>query len=461
MPTWYAPYQQFLSKDQALKNAQIIANVCIKQGWSKNAICAICGNAWHESSVNPNMYEKGYAWNEDRGYGIWQWTPRSKLENWAKKNGLDFRLGETQVKRLSYETTITDPSIAQYFPTRNYPETFKEFMKSTKSVDYLTKAFMYNYERPNLSVSGLENRLMFANLCASKLDFSGNGSNIDLPEGTTSPPDNSIIGDGGLVANPIGGMLNILDVNEMINNFIEKLNKSLNDILTVDVYRLSNDFYSNDFLTLSKQLDNTYKIKPNINFKKSIDKITNTISNYTGLPNGIVNDNPNERPDTKPAPTPDKNANEKITTMTKKAFSYPNKSVRYSMNPPRNMVQSGDCSSFVNIILNSVGLNVGNGGTLDLYNVAKSRGWLVVDGYTKDVESIISNAKEGDYILMSKTHNFGYGGASHTVYVYSHTWIRHQTSTYGYGPINSQLPNYCRALSNSGYFRWALCRPFK
>jgi len=177
---WKNPFQVWLSESESLENAQLVANRMLKNGWSKNAICAVLGNMRHESSVNPNMYEYGYAWGADRGFGLVQWTPRSKYWNWALSNGYpenELRNGEAQLDFMDYEMK----NGIQWIPTPNYPLSYPEFSKSTKSVDWLTQAFTWNYERPNAiaGANSTPDRIRFAKMCYNKLDFSGSTEPID------------------------------------------------------------------------------------------------------------------------------------------------------------------------------------------------------------------------------------------------------------------------------------------
>ena len=170
---WISEYQRWLSESESLQNAQLVANHLIKQGWTKESISALCGNMRHESSINPDMYEYGYNWSEDRGYGLVQWTPRSKYWNWAESRNLPPRNGDSQLDRIDYEVEQN----IQWIPTPNYPETYAQFRASTKSMDYLVPAFTWNYERPNAESGqqSMPERIAFAKRCLNELDFSGSG----------------------------------------------------------------------------------------------------------------------------------------------------------------------------------------------------------------------------------------------------------------------------------------------
>ena len=172
MAKWHKGYQVWLTEAQSLENAQLVANRALKKGWKKESICALCGNMRHESSVNPNMYEYGYSWGADRGFGLVQWTPRSKYWNWALSKGYkesELRDGEAQMDRIDWEAKNGE----QWIATPNYPESFKQFRTNStnKSIDYLTRAFIWNYERPLASAGeqSTPERVAFAKKCADKL----------------------------------------------------------------------------------------------------------------------------------------------------------------------------------------------------------------------------------------------------------------------------------------------------
>lgn len=170
---WISEYQRWLSESESLQNAQLVANHLIPQGWTKESVSALCGNMRHESSINPDMYEFNYAWGDDRGYGLVQWTPRSKYWDWAVSKGLDPRDGDSQLDRIDYEVQQN----IQWIPTPNYPETYAEFRSSTQSMDYLVPAFTWNYERPDAESGqqSMSDRIAFAKRCLNELDFSGSG----------------------------------------------------------------------------------------------------------------------------------------------------------------------------------------------------------------------------------------------------------------------------------------------
>ena len=145
---WISDYQRWLSESESLNNAQMVVNHFVGTDWTPEALSALCGNMRHESSINPDMYEYGYDWSDDRGYGLVQWTPRSKYWDWAESEGLAPREGNSQLARIDYEIENN----IQWIPIERFNGmTFEEFRRNAGgwTVDYLTEAFTWSYERPN------------------------------------------------------------------------------------------------------------------------------------------------------------------------------------------------------------------------------------------------------------------------------------------------------------------------
>lgn len=169
---WISEFQRWLTEEESLHNAQLVANYFSALGWTPQAISAMCGNMRHESSINPDMYEYGYAWEDDRGYGLVQWTPRSKYWDWAVARGLPPRHGDSQLARIQYEIE----NGIQWIPISDYDYmTFEEFSQSTLPVPYLTAAFTWSYERPNRQAgeASMPARIAFAERVFNELDFEG------------------------------------------------------------------------------------------------------------------------------------------------------------------------------------------------------------------------------------------------------------------------------------------------
>ena len=177
---WIGTVDAWLSESESLQNAQMVANICATWGWSKNAICGLCGNMRHESSLNPNVWEYGYNHSTARGYGLVQWTPATKVIDWCNANGLTYTDGDAQMARINYEKE----NGIQWIATSAYPMSFDEFSVSTAPIADLTWAFARNYERPLESAlqDSIAARIAFAELCATTLTFEGGSG------GTTIQP---------------------------------------------------------------------------------------------------------------------------------------------------------------------------------------------------------------------------------------------------------------------------------
>jgi hypothetical protein len=198
---WVMEYQRWLSESESLQNAQLVANHFSGTDWSVESIAALCGNMRHESSINPDMYEYGKTWEENRGYGLVQWTPRTKYWDWAVSQGLEPRNGDSQLSRIDYEIEnniqwIANGHQARYGAGDKYNISFAEFRANTEnySPNELTEAFMWNYEGPAYSAGSqsLVDRQAFTMKCINELDW----TNIGTPQPTdptnpTNPQSNN------------------------------------------------------------------------------------------------------------------------------------------------------------------------------------------------------------------------------------------------------------------------------
>lgn len=273
---WINGFQVWLSESQSLENAQQIVNFLytVDKDWSKESIAALIGNMRHESSVNPNMYEYGYTEADNRGFGLVQWTPRSKFWNWGVTQGYteeQLRNGDSQLARIDYEVQNNIQYIAnghqrRYGNGTKYDFSFADFRSNAPqlSVNQLTEAFMWNYEGPNYNagLNSLAERRAFANKAYAELNW-----NETDPQPEPNPPDPS---DPIPEPDPDEPIDNAGGIN--LSLFMNELNELIKKMLTADIYQAGNSQqYKNHYLILLKQLENMYKIKPNVNFFNVID----------------------------------------------------------------------------------------------------------------------------------------------------------------------------------------------
>ena len=82
---------RWLTLAEALENAREIydylAGTSVQNRWTSYAVCAMMGNMWVESHVNPGIWQNLDAGNTDLGFGFVQWTPATKLFSWLDANG--------------------------------------------------------------------------------------------------------------------------------------------------------------------------------------------------------------------------------------------------------------------------------------------------------------------------------------------------------------------------------------
>lgn len=190
--TWYGSYREYLTDSEKMHNAQLVADHFKGTDWTPEALAALCGNMSGESTLNPQMYEFGYSWEDDRGYGLVQWTPRSKYWDWAVARGMSPESGDSQLARIDYEVENNIQWIAK--AEFNYM-TFAQFRGNTGgwSADYLTEAFIWSYERPNRTAgeASLPTRQEFARRCLAQLDWSGSGGGGSKPTPSHTIPTTS------------------------------------------------------------------------------------------------------------------------------------------------------------------------------------------------------------------------------------------------------------------------------
>lgn len=138
-----------LNAAQQQNNALAFWSAMSSRGFTACAAAAIWSNILCESGGNPQVWETGKV---DDGFGLVQWTPATKIRNWATNNELDPNSGDVQCLRIYYE--FTQPSTyQQYYSTSSFPVSASDFksaaITSARSLSWWSEAFTRNYERPN------------------------------------------------------------------------------------------------------------------------------------------------------------------------------------------------------------------------------------------------------------------------------------------------------------------------
>ena len=128
------------TNDTQVNNAKFIYQFFKDNGWTCESIAGMLGNMHAESGIIADIDER----SGGGGYGLVQWTPKSKLVDWANKYNLNYQSLIAQCKRIQWELENGQ----QFYSTVAHPMTFKEFIRSTKDPTYLAMVFLHNYERP-------------------------------------------------------------------------------------------------------------------------------------------------------------------------------------------------------------------------------------------------------------------------------------------------------------------------
>lgn len=147
-----------VQKSDPTQVAETVYKFFTDLAFSKNAVCGMLGNMQAESGLDPN---KGQI--EGSGYGLVQWTPGTKLKNWATDRDKDYTTTDTQCEKILDEyrnATRGKGEETQYGTSSHCSLTFGQYAVSTKSPEELAECFMYNYERPG--VLRLEERKKYA-----------------------------------------------------------------------------------------------------------------------------------------------------------------------------------------------------------------------------------------------------------------------------------------------------------
>ncbi|OJG96798.1 peptidase, M23 family [Enterococcus termitis] len=131
-----------LTTDQE-KNAWAVWQFFKEKGWSIESIAGMLGNMQSESGIMPDIDEI----SGGGGYGLVQWTPKSKLVDWCNERGLDHRTLDAQCQRIQWEMENN----VQWFPNYERPDlaniSFREFTQ-LKDVKLAAEYFIAFYEHP-------------------------------------------------------------------------------------------------------------------------------------------------------------------------------------------------------------------------------------------------------------------------------------------------------------------------
>ena len=210
-------------------NAKYIYQYFKNKGWTCEAIAGMLGNMQAESGIIADIAERGGG----DGFGLVQWTPRSKLINWATSLKLDYKQLDAQCQRIQWELE----NAQQYYTTAAYPLTFKQYTKSTQDPAYLALVFLNNYERPlnpNQPIRGTYANNWY-NLLANRHD-----NNASKPAVTTTYTVKS---------------------GDTLSAIAKQYNATVATLQAINNIKDANKIYVNQILTINTQTSESYTVK--------------------------------------------------------------------------------------------------------------------------------------------------------------------------------------------------------
>ena len=180
-----------------MSNAKAIYEILIAGGLSRAGALGVLGNMMAESSLKPNIVQRGcttlsddeYTWKADRGlidfaapigYGLCQWTYPQRKENllsYAKKCGVSVGDRDMQARFCVKELK------------EDYPKLYKQLCETT-SINGASDAVCVEYERP--AVNNYQARRNYAHQFAEEIPEEVEAPVKD-PIQATFPPDPTIL----------------------------------------------------------------------------------------------------------------------------------------------------------------------------------------------------------------------------------------------------------------------------
>ena len=179
---FYWAHTEYCNEEQKQVNARYIYNVLsfpdwnlglsgslACPAWTLNAICGFLGNVDLESTINPGIYNDLQIL-QSNAYGLVQWVPGSRYRNWAQSNGWPIYTIKPQLARLWYEENIpsgqdghewyvqTNPDILQGREPYNLRTELAFWTDTEHTVEWLSDAWLFNYERPSVPTDTINTR---------------------------------------------------------------------------------------------------------------------------------------------------------------------------------------------------------------------------------------------------------------------------------------------------------------
>lgn len=136
-------------------------------GYSLPVIASICGNFYHESNINPAIWEslEQASWTDDyHGYGLGQWTNvgasrrLEDLHNWLQTNHYADDDGDGQCEYIVNENYwLVKPEYPQFTDLNSF--------LTTNETDIITLTHAWNWCWEGIHDASWDTRVTYANLC--------------------------------------------------------------------------------------------------------------------------------------------------------------------------------------------------------------------------------------------------------------------------------------------------------
>lgn len=142
-----------LEQREMLVEARYIYRYLSERGWSDNAIYATLGNLEKESYLNYMKIENRGGNDEDKGRGLVQWTPQTKVDEWLSTLGISretfYNDIDLQLERIIYEVNTNVDDDRQWNDKGYTPKmSFAQYICSMEDVGKLAQVFLLCYEQP-------------------------------------------------------------------------------------------------------------------------------------------------------------------------------------------------------------------------------------------------------------------------------------------------------------------------
>lgn len=148
---------------------------------TEKSVAAVMGNIQAESGFDPTQVEQG----NSIGFGLCQWSYGRRTQLEAYGTDLTHQLNFLWSELTGQDLNITGADF-QWINKSGYLS-LTDFMNGNGSIDDLTKAFCFCWERPNANLAHLDYRIQSANNYFNQFTGTGSGTGGDNGGGTNPP----------------------------------------------------------------------------------------------------------------------------------------------------------------------------------------------------------------------------------------------------------------------------------